>query len=90
MVKIKVSLAEPFSEAAGTTTCELELREGRVEELVCDMLSRFPGLRGNLATKASSGMTLYALLVSGGRILDLSSTLEDGQEVRILPQLSGG
>ena len=71
----------------------VEAPAGSVGDIVTDLVSRFPGMKGNLLTDAGELQRFVNIYVNDEdiRYLDKAATpVADGDEVTILPAVAGG
>lgn len=82
-MRVRVVFYGRLQEETGSRAHWLELEEGpfTVRRLAELLVTRYPGLRAHLPTVAFS---------VGAELVDPEQTLRDGDEVGLLPPVSGG
>jgi molybdopterin converting factor small subunit len=93
-VKIRVNLTGHLTDfAEGLATVELSLADGAVvTDALAELWRRYVGLRDRVVTEQGQ-LRRHVLLVVGNNLIDrnnLSAALAEGDEISILPAVTGG
>ena len=93
-MKIRVNLTGHLTDfAEGLATVELSLADGAVvTDALAELWRRYVGLRDRVVTEQGQ-LRRHVLLVVGNNLIDrnnLSAALAEGDEISILPAVTGG
>jgi len=81
-----------YRRAAGTRAVEIEVPLGaRVRDILALVASEFPGLSGEvLAASVQKGLDSHMLVAIDGRLVAPDAVVCPGDELKLLPPISGG
>ncbi len=88
---MKVRFFKPFDEIAGDKEIALALKKPLpVKELLAILAERIPAFKPYVRKEGDEVQSFFVILVRGDEILHLQDLIRDGDEVKILPPISGG
>jgi MoaD family protein len=88
---MKVRFFKPFDEIAGDKEIDLALKKAiPVKELLSILAERIPAFKSYVRKEGDEVQSFFVILVRGDEILRLPDLIQDGDEVKVLPPISGG
>jgi MoaD family protein len=88
---MKVRFFKPFDEIAGDKEIDLALKKAiPVRELLAILAERIPAFKSYVRKEGDEVQSFFVILVRGDEILRLPDLIQDGDEVKVLPPISGG
>ncbi len=88
---MKVRFFKPFDEIAGDKEIDLALKKAiPVKELLTILADRIPAFKPYIRKEGDEVQSFFVILVRGDEILHLLDLIQDGDEVKVLPPISGG
>ena len=88
---MKVRFFKPFDEIAGDKEIDIALKKAiPVKELLAILADRIPAFKPYVRKEGDEVQSFFVILVRADEILHLSDLVRDGDEVKVLPPISGG
>ena len=88
---MKVRFFKPFDEIVGDKEIDLALKKAiPVKELLAILSDRLPSFKPYVRKEGDEVQSFFVILVRGDEILRLPDLIQDGDEVKVLPPISGG
>lgn len=87
-MRVEVRLFANFREAAGSGSLELDADASTVGDVVDALLTRFPELEDAMMEGGEVRNSVRLLL--NGKVAEAEAAVEEGDEVAVLPPVSGG
>ncbi len=88
---MKVRFFKPFDEIAGDKVIDLALKKAiPVKELLTILADRIPAFKPYVRKEGDEVQSFFVILVRGDEILHLPDLIQDGDEVKVFPPISGG